>query len=314
MATREATEDSPIAIAIHGGAGTILKSELSAEQEAAFHAALEAAVQSGHDVLAQGGDAMDAVVAAVVMLEDSPLFNAGKGAVFNYEGGNELDAAIMDGSSLNAGAVAAVTRVKNPILLARTVLDASPHVLLVGKGAETLASEHGLEMVSPEYFHTPFRRKQWRERRNAASADVPPHAFFSTVGAVALDRRGKLAAATSTGGMTNKRYGRVGDVPVIGAGTYADSEVCAVSATGHGEYFIRSVVAHDICAISRYRGVSLHEAAKEVVLGKLVERGGSGGIIAVDPAGRVSLVFNSQGMYRAAIDARGRRTVAIFAE
>lgn len=303
-----------IAIAIHGGAGTIDRKEMTSDRERAYRSALAAALDAGYEVLQEGGAALDAVTTAVVMLEDSPLFNAGKGAVYNHRGGHELDAAIMDGSALNAGAVAAVTRVRNPILLARAVMTESPHVLLVGEGAETLAAEQGLRLVDQEYFHTPFRKQQWEDARRAQSAVPRPAAFFSTVGAVALDRHGRLAAGTSTGGLTNKRYGRVGDVPIIGAGTYADSETCAVSATGHGEYFIRSVVAHDICAIARYQRRSLRDAAETVVMQKLVSRGGSGGIIAVDPDGEVSMPFNTDGMYRAAIDVRGRRTIAIFRE
>ncbi len=310
---------TPVAIAVHGGAGTIVKSELRAEEEDAIRSTLERAVRAGHGVLAAGGTSLDAVQAAVLVLEDSPLFNAGKGAVFNHEGINELDAAIMDGATLDAGAVAGLNRVRNPILAARKVMEASPHVLLFGEGAEAFAAEQGLTLVEPQYFHT---EKRWQQLQEAIAKqrdfDLTRKAgvdrFFSTVGAVALDRNGNLAAATSTGGLTNKRYGRVGDVPVIGAGTYADNHSCAVSATGHGEYFIRSVVAHDICAQVAYRDLSLVQAADAVVMGKLVERGGRGGVIAIDREGNIAMPFNTEGMYRAAIGTDGALKVGIYAD
>lgn len=316
--------EGKIAIAIHGGAGTIRRGDLTPELEAEYRAALEQALRAGYAVLEAGGSSLDAVVAAIVVMEDSPLFNAGKGAVFTNAGTNELDAAIMDGSNLAAGAVAGVKRVKNPIKLARAVMEKSPHVLLIGEGAEAFAAEQGIEMVDPSYFFTERRWEQLQRAKaqeggtNAAAtgprrAELGPDDLeLGTVGAVALDRAGNLAAGTSTGGMTNKRWGRVGDVPIIGAGTYADNETCAVSATGHGEYFIRNVVAHDICSIVRYTGAPLAEAAERVVMQKLVERGGEGGVIAIDRAGNIVMTFNSEGMYRGAIDTQGNMTIAIY--
>ena len=311
MATVKA--EPPVAIAIHGGAGTILRSELSPEKEQQIRAQLEQAVVAGHAVLSSGGSSIDAVVAALTLLEDSPLFNAGKGAVFNALGINELDASIMDGASLNAGAVASVRRIKNPILLARKVMTDSDHVLLVGEGAEAFAKTEDIEFVSPDYFHTDFRWQQLqkikaREELSSAYRD----SWYSTVGAVALDRQGNLAAGTSTGGTSNKRWGRIGDSPVIGAGTYANNKSCAVSATGHGEFFIRSVVAYDICARIQYNNQTLAESARQVVQEELVKIGGDGGIISIDRHGELVFEFNTAGMYRAAIDKHGRRTIAIY--
>lgn len=309
----------PIAIAIHGGSGTIDRGEFSEERVGDIRATLERAARSGHEVLAGGGTSLDAVTRAVLVLEDSPHFNAGRGAVFNAEGKNELDASIMDGATRKAGAVAAVHNVRNPVLLARAVMTDSEHVMLMGEGAEVFARQQGIAFEPDDYFHTEYR---WQQLQRAKSGDQAgrtflsetPERWFSTVGAVALDRHGNLAAATSTGGMTNKRWGRVGDSPIIGAGTYADNRSCAVSATGHGEFFIRATVARDICARVQYTGASLAEAADAVVRGELVEMGGAGGIIAVDPTGKVSLVFNTSGMYRASIDAEGRLYVAIFGD
>jgi L-asparaginase / beta-aspartyl-peptidase len=310
---------SPIAIAIHGGSGTIEKGEFSAEKEAEIRATLEQAVRAGHQVLVDGGSSLDAVTRAVTLLEDSPHFNAGRGAVFNAEGKNELDASIMEGAGLNAGAVAAVHNVRNPVLLARKVMTDSAHVMLMGEGAETFARQQGIAFEDDAYFYTDYR---WQQLQKAKASDRPdatflsetPDQWFSTVGAVALDRDGNLAAATSTGGMTNKRWGRVGDSPIIGAGTYADNRSCAVSATGHGEYFIRTTVARDICARLQYTGVSLAEATRQVIGGQLTEMGGAGGVIAVDPGGNVALTFNTPGMYRASIDAEGKLYVAIFGD
>ena len=304
---------SPVAIAIHGGAGTILRSELNPEKEQRIRATLEQAVVAGHTVLANGGSSLDAVTAALTLLEDSPLFNAGKGAVFNALGNNELDASIMDGATLNAGAVASVRRIKNPILLAQKVMTDSPHVLLVGEGAEAFARTVGIEIVEPEYFHTDFRWQQLqkikaREELRSTYRD----SWYSTVGAVALDQQGNLAAGTSTGGTSNKRWGRIGDSPVIGAGTYANNKSCAVSATGHGEFFIRSVVAYDICARVQYNNQSLAESARQVVQEELVKIGGDGGIISIDQQGELVFEFNTPGMYRAAIDKHGQRTIAIY--
>jgi L-asparaginase / beta-aspartyl-peptidase len=331
-ATPKGAPEPAFGMVIHGGAGTIRREALSAEQEAAFNTALTQALQAGHGILAAGGTSLDAVVAAVRIMEDSPLFNAGRGAVFTAEGTNELDAAIMDGATLNAGAVAGIKHVRNPITLARAVMEHSPHVMMIGEGAETFARERGLEFVPAEYFFVQSRwdalqrvRAAEAERRPGSAAPAPATpalvaddelraARMGTVGAVALDRHGNLAAATSTGGMTNKRFGRVGDVPVIGAGTYANNASCAVSATGHGEYFIRYTVAHDICARMQYRGMSLRDAAHEVVMGVLVEAGGDGGVIAMDRQGNWTMPFNSAGMYRGRIGADGRAEVAIFRE
>jgi beta-aspartyl-peptidase (threonine type) len=319
VTTNAADVDMPIAIAIHGGSGTIDKGEFSAEREQEIRATLERAVRAGHELLAAGGSSMDAVTRAVTLLEDSPHFNAGRGAVFNAEGKNELDASIMEGAGLNAGAVAAVHNVRNPILLARKVMEESAHVMLMGEGAEMFAREQGIVFEDDAYFHTDYR---WRQLQKARASNQPestflsetPDQWFSTVGAVALDSKGNLAAANSTGGMTNKRWGRVGDSPIIGAGTYADNRSCAVSATGHGEYFIRATVARDICARRQYTGASLQEAAEGVVKHQLVDMGGNGGVIAVDPQGNLALVFNTSGMYRASIDAGGKLYVAIFGD
>ncbi len=306
-------------LVIHGGAGNVSAANLTPERRALYQAKLEEALRAGHAVLAQGGSALDAVSAAVVVMEDSPLFNAGKGAVFTHSGENELDAAIMDGPTLRAGSVAGLKRVKNPIRLARAVMEKSPHVMMIGAGAEAFAQEQGLELVDPSYFRTEERWQQLQKALEEEKKAGAPQALgggspgleageykFGTVGAVALDQQGRLAAATSTGGMTNKRWGRVGDVPIIGAGTYA-SPRCAVSATGHGEFFIRYTVAHDICARFQYRGVSVEEAAREVVMDELVKAGGDGGIIAMDADGHVTMTFNSKSMYRGTIDADGPR-------
>lgn len=308
----------PFAIAIHGGAGTIERAEMTPEREAQYRAALEKALDAGYVVLEGGGSSLDAVVAAVRLLEDEPLFNAGRGAVLNAEGAAELDASIMDGRTLAAGAVAAVRHVRNPVELARLVMEQSPHVMLSGAGAEEFALERGLQLVPNEYFRTELRRGQLerarREARRTAGATAPAasRAAFGTVGAVALDASGHLAAATSTGGMTNKRFGRVGDSPIIGAGTYANDTSCAVSSTGHGEFFIRAVVAHDICALLEYRGLPLGEAVKEVIHGKLRRLGGEGGVIAIDARGNLVMDFNTAGMYRAARTSAGAREVGIF--
>jgi len=308
---------APIAIALHGGAGTLERANLGAEEEAAIRAALAAALDAGHAVLSSGGTALDAVTASVAVLEDSPHFNAGKGAVFNAEGRNELDASIMDGASQRAGAVAGVSRIANPIRLARAVMEQSAHVMLIGAGAEQFAQEKGFEFVPPDYFHTPHRWQQYLDQKARAEAQagaVPaPANYFGTVGAVALDAAGHLAAATSTGGMVMKRYGRVGDSPIIGAGTWADAQ-CAVSGTGWGEYFIRMALAHEICARVRLTGQSLAQAADAVVIEELPALGGNGGVIAVDAHGNVHLPFNTSGMYRASIDAAGNRNIAIFRE
>ena len=311
--------ESPIAIAIHGGSGTIEKGGFSAEREAEVRATLERAVRTGHEILAAGGSSLDAVTRAITLLEDSPHFNAGRGAVFNAEGKNELDASIMEGANLNAGAVAAVHNVRNPVLLARKVMTDSVHVMLMGEGAEAFAREQGIVFEDDAYFHTDYRWQQLQKAKASSRPDASylsetPDAWFSTVGAVALDRDGNLAAGTSTGGMTNKQWGRVGDSPIIGAGTYADNRSCAVSATGHGEYFIRATVARDICARVQYSGASLAEAADQVVRQQLTAMGGDGGVIALDPEGNIALTFNTSGMYRASIDIRGEVYVAIYGD
>jgi beta-aspartyl-peptidase (threonine type) len=311
-----AADEKPIAIVIHGGAGTITRGNLDADQEAALRAALEQAVKAGRAILEEGGRSIDAVMASVVILEDSPLFNAGKGAVYNALGGHELDASLMDGGSLQAGAVASVQGVRNPILLAHKVMTDSPHVMLMGDGAEEFARMHDIVFEEDAYFDTDFRRQQWERVRqqdpNASVVSESTQKWLSTVGAVALDRHGNLAAATSTGGTTNKRWGRVGDSPIIGAGTFADDRSCAVSATGDGEYFIRAAVAKDICARVQYQGKSLEQAVRDVVHGELVDLGGEGGVIAIDPQGTVVMDFNTEGMYRAAIGTNGGLTVRIY--
>jgi beta-aspartyl-peptidase (threonine type) len=307
---------APIAIAIHGGAGTIERKELGAEQEAAIRADLKRARNAGYAVLESGGEALDAVTAVITVLEDSPYFNAGKGAVFTAEGTNELDASIMDGANLRAGAVAGLTHIKNPILLARAVMERSVHVMMIGAGAETFAREVGMEFVDPGYFRTDARWQQYLKAKAEAAAlkpqaMLPVKRYFGTVGAVALDQKGHLAAGTSTGGMTLKRYGRVGDAPIIGAGTYADDR-CAVSATGWGEYFIRLAVAHDICARVRYAGQSIAQASDTVIMERVPALGGDGGVIVLDAQGHVHMPFNTSGMYRAAIDGDGKRSIAIY--
>jgi beta-aspartyl-peptidase (threonine type) len=303
------------AIAVHGGAGTMNRADLTPELEAEIRAALDAAIDAGDAVLRAGGPALDAVSAAVVVLEDSPHFNAGKGAVFNADGINELDASIMDGATLRAGAVAGLHRVRNPIRLARAVMEQSRHVMLIGDGAEAFARTVGVELVDPGYFRTEHRWEALQKARAAekegASTPLPSSAYFGTVGAVALDAQGRLAAATSTGGMTNKRWGRVGDAPILGAGTYANAH-CAVSATGWGEFFIRLAVAHDICARIEYRGDGVAEAAGEVVMKRVPALGGDGGVIALDAEGEISMPFNTAGMYRAWRKPDGSRGRAIF--
>ena len=301
-----------LAIAIHGGAGVIAREQLGADGGAAYRQGLEAALDAGYAVLEAGGSSLDAVTTAVRLLEDNPLFNAGRGAVLAHDGRAYLDASIMSGKDLSAGAVTGVTTVRHPIDLARRVMEDSPHVMLSGEGAEEFAGLKGLERVPNDWFITPTRRQQLDRVLQGRSAPRNELQGLGTVGAVAVDARGDVAAATSTGGMTNKRWGRIGDAPIIGAGTYANNASCAVSATGHGEYFIRSVVAYDICALVEYRGWSLERAAKEVVQGKLVQRGGEGGIIAVDPQGNLVLEFNSPGMFRGLRDSSGRRKVAIY--
>jgi beta-aspartyl-peptidase (threonine type) len=320
LSTAAATADNQpsVAIAIHAGAGTMNPEEMDRQTEAQIRGTLLEAVQAGHHILRLGGSSLDAVEAAVTHLEDSPLFNAGRGAVFNAEGKNEMDASIMDGSNLQAGAVAGVHNIRNPILLARKVMTDSPHVMLMGEGAEIFAREHDIRFEDDAYFYTE-RRWEQLQKAKARGADKSagmnreyPDRWLSTVGAVALDSHGNLAAATSTGGTTNKSYGRVGDSPIIGAGTYADNRSCAVSATGTGEYFIRATVARDICSRVQYLGVSLQQAADDVVMGELVRMGGDGGIISIDSQGNIAMVFNTEGMYRARVNTSGDVEVGIY--
>jgi beta-aspartyl-peptidase (threonine type) len=302
-------------IAIHGGAGTLPRTEMSAESERGYRTGLKEAIDAGFAVLQAGGTSMDAVTRAVVLLEDNPLFNAGKGAVFTLDGRNELDAAIMDGSTLKAGAVCGLTRIRNPVELARAVMEKSEHVMLAGAGAEEFACAEGFAFVPQSYFFTPQR---WQQLQRIRSGDTGLSALtishVGTVGAVAVDGHGRLAAATSTGGMTGKRYQRIGDSPIIGAGTYADDRSCAVSATGHGEVFIRKVVAHDICARMRYAGRSIGEAVREVVLGELPALGGEGGVIAIDARGEIVMEFNSEGMFRASRKQGEEMQIGIYAQ
>lgn len=292
------------AIVIHGGAGVISRDKMTPQMDKDYRAALAEAMGTGKKILSEGGSALDAVEKTINIMEDNPLFNAGKGAVFTHEGKNELDAAIMDGSNLGAGAVACVTDIKNPITAARRVMTNSPHVMLTGAGASQFAKEQGLEIVSQEYFYTDRR---FRELKEALKKEE-----MGTVGCCALDKNGNLAAGTSTGGMTNKKYNRIGDTPIIGAGTYANNNTCAVSATGHGEFFIRWTVAHDISALMEYKGLSLKEASELVVNNKLVKAGGSGGVICVDKSGNVSLPFNSEGMFRGFATADGKEGIFIY--
>lgn len=311
-----------IAIALHGGAGTITKANLNEQQELAYKVILEAALQLGYSRLKQGEPGENAVVAAIQLMEESPLFNAGVGAVYNFQTQHELDASIMHGGTMQAGAVAGVTNIKSPIAAALTVLNNSPHVLLTGEGAETFAAQQGLTLVDNSYFNTERRLKALQQAKLKISAEQTTQTSiwtaseykFGTVGVVVLDQQGNLVAGTSTGGMTAKRFGRVGDSPIIGAGTYANNKSCAVSATGHGEYFIRYNVAADICARMRYQNISLAKAANTVVNNVLKSAGGEGGIVAVDKYGNVSMPFNTEGMYRASIDAMGTKTVAIYAK
>ncbi len=308
-----------IGFVIHGGAGVISRGSLSPEREVEYKKKLEEAVLAGYRALQDGKSALDAVEIATRILEDSPLFNAGKGAVFTADGTNELDASIMDGKTLGAGAVAGLRRVRNPISLARAVMEKSPHVMLIGEGAEKFAGTQSIELVEPSYFFTQPRwdslqriKKEEAAAQPSSSVAKLPENRFGTVGAVALDRDGNLAAATSTGGMTNKKWGRVGDAPIIGAGTYANNESCAVSATGWGEYFIRLGVAKEICSIVEYRALPVQQAADLVIKKKLQDLGGDGGVIVLDKFGNIGISFNSEGMYRAYIGVDGKPVVEIY--
>lgn len=308
---------APITIVIHGGAGALAPGRYSPEQEAAFKGKLTEALTAGYGVLEDGGTALDAIEAAIMIMEDAPYFNAGKGSVFTREGKNELDASIMDGATKNAGAVAGATRVKNPIKLARDVMENSEHVMFAGSGVDEYAKDRGHEMVEPDYFFTEHR---WRAYREALEAEkkkretaLPQDFKYGTVGAVALDANGNLAAGTSTGGMTLKRYGRVGDAPIIGAGTFADNASCAVSSTGHGEYFIRLSIARDICAQVEYAGKTVRDAAADVIHNRLENLGGDGGVIVLGGDGAYAMTFNSEGMFRGVKNSE-TEMVAIYGE
>ena len=305
-----------VMIVIHGGAGTILKKNMSPEMEQQYREKLAEAINAGYAVLKKNGTAVDAVEATINIMEDSPLFNAGKGAVFTHEGTNEMDAAIMDGKTLKAGSVADVQHIKNPISLARMVMEKSQHVMLVGDGAETFAKQQGMQMMPKEYFYTDRRWKELQraleEENGKKGATDSTEKKHGTVGCVALDASGNLAAGTSTGGLTNKRYGRVGDSPIIGAGTYADNATCGVSATGTGEYFIRMVVAHEIASLMGLKGMTVQQAADTVVMKMLPTINGDGGVIAMDANGNFAMPFNTPGMYRAYIDENGKAVVKIY--
>lgn len=303
-------------IAIHGGAGTLVKGLMTAELEAAYKAALETALNAGYSVLETGGTALDAVETAVKLLEDTPLFNAGKGSVFTAEGTHEMDASIMDGQTLKAGAVSLITGIKNPVALARDIMDKSYHVFLAGEGAMTFAKSNGYEILDPVYFYDEVRYQQWQGIKDSDSFQldhcVKKDGKFGTVGAVACDQNGNTAAATSTGGMTNKKWGRVGDSPMIGAGTYANDTTCAVSCTGSGEFFIRGVVAYDVSCLMEYKGLSLQQAAHEVINTRILKIGGDGGLIAVDAQGNIAMPFNTEGMYRGFRTSSGEVEIAIY--
>ncbi|HZF63265.1 MAG TPA: isoaspartyl peptidase/L-asparaginase [Chitinophagaceae bacterium] len=326
--SRATNEKGPgFVLVIHGGAGTILPQHMTPQKEKAYQQSLENALQKGYEILKRGGSSLDAVETAVRLLEDDPLFNAGRGSVFTHDGKIELDASIMEGKSLAAGAVAAVTTIKNPVTAARRVMEKSGHVMLIGKGAEDFSNEQGLEMVDQRYFFTQSRWDALQAIRDSSKTALDhggakelvqqpemKDAKFGTVGAVALDRAGNLAAATSTGGMTNKKFGRVGDAPIIGAGTYADNNTCAVSCTGWGEYFIRLVVAKSVSDQMEYKKVSLARAAEDLIMNRVPKLGGDGGLIAVDKNGNISMPFNTAGMYRGYIKSDGKAVVKIYAE
>jgi len=303
-------------IAIHGGAGTLVKGMMTPEKEKAYTAALKTALEAGYQLLENGGTAVDAVEIAVRSLEDSPLFNAGKGSVFTATGSHEMDASIMDGSNLNAGAVSLVTGIKNPISLAKDVMQKSEHVFLAGEGALEFARNNKHAMEEEAYFHDDLRYSQWQEIKNTDSFQLDHSAKkdskFGTVGAVACDQQGNIAAATSTGGMTNKKFGRVGDSPMIGAGNYANNKTCAISCTGSGEFFIRGVVAYDVACLMEHKGMSLEAAASEVIHHRILEMKGDGGLIAINTKGEIAMPFNTEGMYRASRCSDGVEVLAIY--
>ena len=313
---------SKVSIAIHGGAGTILKEDMTPELEEAYRNALKDSLDAGYAVLENGGTAINAVKAAVVSMEDNVLFNAGRGSVFTKKGLNEMDAAIMDGSTLDAGSVAGVRNIRNPVELAEEVMLHSGHVFLSGKGANDFAIKQGIKLEPDEYFYSEYRYDQWRQIRDSDLYQLDHKSDklvglmkdkkFGTVGAVACDSKGNIAAATSTGGMTNKRYGRIGDSPMIGVGTYANNKTCAISCTGHGEIFIKAVAAYDVSSLMEYKNFTLQQACEEVVLKKLVAMHGDGGLIGVDAKGNIAMVFNSAGMYRGSRNSDGENIIAIY--
>lgn len=303
-------------MAIHGGAGTLVKGMMTQDKEMAYKSALQHALNAGYLVLEKGGTALDAVEIAVRALEDSPLFNAGKGSVFTASGTHEMDASIMDGNTLKAGAVSLITGIKNPVSLARDIMEKSEHVFMAGEGAMEFAQKHNHGTADPTYFYDEFRHKQWLEIRDTESFQLDHAAKkdskFGTVGAVACDKFGNIAAATSTGGMTNKKFGRVGDSPMIGAGTYANNATCAISCTGSGEYFIRGVVAYDVASIIEHTGRSLQDAATDVIMNRVQKLGGDGGLIAINSTGEIAMPFNTEGMYRAYRKSTGETDVLIY--
>jgi beta-aspartyl-peptidase (threonine type) len=303
-------------IVIHGGAGTLIQGKMTPEKELAYRAALKQALDIGFELLENGGSAVDAVEKAVVSLENTPLFNAGKGSVFTNEGTHEMDASIMDGKNLNAGAVSLITGIKNPISLAKEVYLKSEHVFLCAEGAMRFAEENGFTIAKPDYFYDQFRYEQWQEIKDSDSFQLDhsdkKDSKFGTVGAVACDQHGNIAAATSTGGMTNKKWGRVGDSPMIGSGNYANNKTCAVSCTGSGEYFIRGVVAYDVSCLIEYKGFTLQQAADEAIMNRIQQIGGDGGLIAVDANGNIAMPFNTEGMYRGYRTSIGENEVKIY--
>jgi beta-aspartyl-peptidase (threonine type) len=315
--------DIKFSLVIHGGAGTIRREDMSAEKEFAYRSGLENALKAGVNILEKGGTAMDAVIAASISLEDNDLFNAGKGSVFAHDGSQEMDASIMDGKNLMAGAVMAVRNIRNPVLLAYKIMMESPHVMLSGRGAYEFAQLHGLKTEPDEYFYSEHRFRQWKKSQESGETmldhtvipgDAKHERKFGTIGACAYDMHGNIAAATSTGGMTNKQFGRVGDSPIIGAGTYANNKTCAISCTGHGEPFIRAVTAYDVSCLMEYKGLSLEDAMNVVVHDKLIKIDGEGGMIGVDGKGNTAMSFNSEGMYRGMSNSHGESVVKIYKE
>ena len=305
-----------ISIAIHGGAGTLVKGMMTPELETNYKQALKNALNKGYLILSKGGSAVNAVEEAVMALEDSPLFNAGKGSVFTANGIHEMDAAIMDGETLNAGAVSLITGIKNPVSLSRDVMEKSEHVFLAGEGAMQFAEELNYNIEEPSYFFDDFRHKQWLEIKDTDSFQLDhskkKDSKFGTVGAVACDHDGNIAAATSTGGMTNKKWGRVGDSPMIGSGNYANNKTCAISCTGSGEFFIRGVVAYDVACLIEHKNMSLEDASNEVINKRILEIGGDGGLVAVDTKGNIAMPFNTEGMYRASKSSNGSEEISIY--